>query len=159
VKSPLLYVASSAAFLGAFFGRRDPVAQANEAGLTRLRGWDRIPESRALAAAAEKPAARASRCLLYCYEGPHAGENFPVRAPRTKVGVSASDDIVLTPGRDATPTSFEFILDAGIELIGVAPNPFELNGKAEYRAMLVDYDEIALLGNRFLVLEINGGQP
>ncbi len=154
---PLVHLQAAGAFVKAFLEHRDPVAKVGAAGLTLLEGWDHLPESRALEAA-EKPAAtRVSPCLLYCYEGPHAGEFFPLRRPRTTVGSSATGGVVLTPAAGNYESSFEFILEDGVELIGVAPFPFELNGKAEYRARLVDYDEISLLGNRFIVLELSGG--
>ena len=142
MKSPLIYLHSGLSFAKAFAGRLDPVVEKTAHGLSRLDGWNEIPETRALRAAAEGSPALPARCLLYCYEGPHTGECFPVRSPRTTVGVRAEDGIVLTPSRESQAARFEFSVGEGVELIGAAPHPFELNGRAEYRATLVDYDEV-----------------
>jgi hypothetical protein len=155
---PIATARAAGSFIKAFLGHRDPIAKVGPAGLTQLDGWVRIPETTALDAAQAPPVARVSPCLLYCYAGPHAGEFFPLRRPRATVGTGASGGVVLTPAAGCPSASFEFVLEDCVELIGVAPQPFELNGKTEYRATLVDYDEIVLLGNHFIVLEVSGGR-
>jgi len=156
MKSPLLFVKPTMSYLGALVGRRDPVSQIASCGLPHLETWKKVPEQLIFEARDAEPSLENTRAVLYCYEGPHAGEFFSVRSPITRVGADASAGIVLTPGKDSPATNYEFIVKNTIELRGVAPYSFELNGQAEYQARLVDYDEVLICGNRFLVLEIQG---
>ncbi len=143
------------AFAGAFFGRRDPSTQCDSNGLTTLKGWPRLPEQAALDALSEPPHTNKVRAVLYCHRGMHAGEVFPLRGRSAQIGTSADADIVLTPSQDALPTSYRIDLSDGVWITAKAPHAFELNGRTEYRANLVDFDEVSLLGNQFILLELD----
>jgi hypothetical protein len=152
---PALFWASRS-FLFTFFGRQDPTAKTDPAGLTQLQGWEYIPESKIYDLATKKIPIQPARYLLYCYAGPHVGECFFIRNPRTSVGHSANSNLVLTPPGVTSVGEFEFILDKDLKLKGMSGLHFELNGKQENQSTLVDYDEVQLFGNHFLVLSING---
>lgn len=153
MKSLRVLFPSAFTFAGALLGRRDPALRRNAQGLTQLEGWSELPEEAVIAQSVAQQAAlpRKNRFLLYCYEGPHRTEFFPVRSPQSRAGSSAESEIVLSGLGEA---EYVFQLDSDLELRGTAPHAFELNGKAEYHARLVDYDELKLGENRFLVLEI-----
>lgn len=156
--NPLAYVVAGSAYAKALIGRRNPIASADPMGLTRLAGWEKIPESESLERALRQGPEGSCHAVLYCYEGPHAGESFSVRDRQTSVGTSADCGIVLTPAPGTGGGTYQLIAQDTLELVAVAPLSFELNGRTEYRASLVDYDELLLFGNRFIVLQNQGVQ-
>lgn len=157
----LRWIPAGWAFVSRLIGRRDPSVKHHANGLSRLESWPHPPEevalenARALVAASQD---KERHSLLYCYEGPHLGECFWVRAPETTVGVGAQSDLVVTPGEGTEVAEFTFHVEGGrLRLSTRAPAAFELNGESVHHAPLVDYDELSFLGNRFLVLTIQGG--
>ncbi|MBY0371476.1 hypothetical protein K2X33_12365, partial [bacterium] len=94
--------------------------------------------------------------VLYCHEGTHQGELFFLRQGRNRIASDSAADVVLTPKEGASGADFEALCDGAVELVGTAPNPYLLNGRAEYRASLVDYDELEICGNRFVYLAVGG---
>lgn len=155
MKNGFSIASASAAFVATFCGRRDG-GKMSAMGLQLLEEWKALPETKAVENAnAVRPVA-SPRCILYCYQGTHSGEFFSIHGSRTTVGKKSTDGIVLTPTEANDKGTFEFRVGERIELLGAAPHPFQLNGRPEYRATLVDYDEVVLFGNRFLVLDLQG---
>lgn len=158
MKNLLAYGFAGAAFLKSSLGRQDPLNQRTQAGLSCLDSWDRIPENTALQQAQKKEGERPAPFVLYCHAGPHLGECFFLKQSLTTVGVTAECGMVLTPSSESEAAPFEFKASTdGLELRALAQTSFELNGRPEHHSTLVDFDEITLCGNRFLVLSLNGG--
>lgn len=157
------WIPAGVVFISRMVGRRDPSVKQNANGLSRLENWPHPPEEVALEnarALVESKQAKDRHSLLYCYEGPHHGECFWVRSPETRVGIQSRADLVLTPAEGAPVADYTFHVEGGrLRLDTKAPAAFELNGETVHTASLVDYDELMLLGNRFLVLTIQGGMP
>ncbi len=157
------WIPAGRVFLARLLGRRDPSVKIHANGLSRLENWPHPPEeialenARALVDAAQ---AKERHSLLYCYEGPHLGECFWLRSPETRVGIHSQSDLVLTPAEGAATADYTFRVEASrLQLEAPAPAAFELNGQTVHSASLVDYDELTLMGNRLLVLTIQGGTP
>ncbi len=158
MKLSLSYWPPALAFLKALVGRRDPTESTSTFGVKKLHGWKHLPESTPWAKSRITRVQTRAGVWLYCFLGPHAGEIFQVQGPRSTVGTHALDSIVLTPA--SSPSGrYEFTLGDQVLLTGSAPQPFMLNGRPEYHAALVDYDEIELLGSHFIVLQMGAIKP
>lgn len=155
----LAKIRAAGAFTKTLLGPRDPVTKNCAFGITQLEGWTEAPEIRVVKeSAAHTQVVKRLPALgvLYCYAGPHAGDTFFLSEKRNRVAQDATAQIVLTPAADHSAASYELLCKEDAELIGIAPHPFYLNGRPEYQARLVDYDEVDLCGNRFIYLALGG---
>jgi hypothetical protein len=141
------------AFVGTFFGRLDPVVRTGTAGATQLAGWPSLPEEAALGPSHESSLQRhRSDWALYCYEGVHQGEWFVLPKERGTIGSSATDTVVFTDVSASPLGRFEFLCGPSLSLKAIDGSAFTVNSRTETQSYLVDYDELHLKGNRFLVL-------
>lgn len=148
---------AAGSFVRATFGPRDREVGRDAQGRSRLDGWEQVPETRVAAAAKALSQRRraAGRWGLMGLSGPHRGELLLLREDRERLGAGSSSSVVVTPG-GAAQGRYLASLDDGLHLAGEGEAAFRVNGREERSAELFDYDELDLLGNRFLVLRIEG---
>ena len=133
-----------------------PVASFSENGHGIVVGWEDSPEEGHIErsmAIRELPEGTA-RLGLYCVEGPHVGELFFLRRKRETIGKSLNHTVVLTPRAGAESRTYTVLVNGEVSLLAETGRFFRLNGTEHCKSDLYDYDEIELLGNRFLVLDL-----
>jgi hypothetical protein len=94
------------------------------------------------------------RYALFCFGGSHEGEVFFLTQATTFLGPFAGASIVLTPGHAAESSAYQIDLESQPKVRAQSGAPFLLNGRPTTQADVFDYDEVELLGNRFLVLDL-----
>jgi hypothetical protein len=119
-----------------------------------LEGWAYSPDEKIIALAEAKVQSRlgAGNSALYCFEGKHKGELFLLKASSERLGCDVGASLILTPSNDAAGGSFRMLTKGKLTLTSETAVPFLLNGREEHRSELFDYDEVEMLGNRFVVM-------
>lgn len=144
-------------FVELFRPKEDVVAMSDH-GHPILQDWEYSPEERLLQELEQclKQRKCTPRMALFGCSGPHAGHVFFVTRTSEVIGPASQDDIVLTPALGASHGRFRASVGDEIELLSLDGVEFSLNGRSRLTAALVDYDELEIMGNRFIVLEIDG---
>lgn len=145
------------AFVGALFGRRQRAAQFSPNGHAVLEGWDKSPDEEILQGlnALKNRRVNHPRLFLYGISGPHQGEVFALGRGRERLSKDMEATVVLTPATRGEG-AYQMLINGHITLTSDAGSYFRLNGREEESSEVYDYDEIDLMGNRFLMLEVNG---
>jgi hypothetical protein len=94
------------------------------------------------------------RFALFCFQGAHEGEVFFLTRQTTLLGTDASSSIVLTAAHANESAAYQIDLQSQPKLRSQGGSPFLLNGRPATQAEVFDYDELEILGNRFLVLDL-----
>jgi len=152
-------IRASGAFGRSLLRSRAGVTDYSANGFSRLEGWGRVPEEDLIARCRGRQGAACgtARMALVGITGPHAGETFLLRGAIQTVGQIAGADVVITPVGEPRG-NFQFVFDRGARLVAAPGGEFRLNGSPVVESELYDYDDIELLGNRFLVMQL-GGTP
>lgn len=145
--------------IGAFcslFKARAKVVALSANGHEVLQGWPDSPDESIISLAEREVKLRNDstmcRAALYCFEGPHVGELFRLSAGSHRLGCDSEASVVVTPGAGVEVASFRLLASQKVTLTSESAVPFLLNGCEEHRAELFDYDELAVLGNRYVVM-------
>ena len=151
----LQYMKAAGSFCQAFFGRHDNVVAKSELGLPVLEGWNGTPEDAWLSSAnLATHHTGVPRYALYCFHGSHAGEVFFLTQQTTFLGLGAQSSIVLTSADERDSAGYKIEIQPNPRLVADHGYKFSLNGRATSEAQVFDYDELELLGNRFLVMDL-----
>jgi hypothetical protein len=153
-----IFAKALGAFVKALVKPHEAVVSFSSHGHSTLKGWERCPEEDVAVGIATVRVHEKPRLALYGYEGPHAGELLPVRAGREFLGPEVGNSVVVTPGTGAAHANFMVDADEQITLSAQSSERgmnFRLNGREGEECALFDYDELELLGNKFVVLDLN----
>jgi len=145
-------------FLRMLFRPRAKVVAFSPNGHEILEGWDVCPEEKIIAegirtAQVQRPIARVA---LFCYEGANVGELFLLGKTLERIGKDVDSDIVLTPADPSSTEGFRVLINGVVTLMADPGAHFKLNGREEEKTELLDYDELELMNNRFVVLSCRG---
>lgn len=153
----LLMIGGIGKGLRVMLGPSDKVSGRDSQGRPRLNGWESVPESHIAAAAFALRNSRRIRgkWALVGLAGPHESEMLLLRNDRERLGSGVANSVVVTPVGEAAGI-YRASFDEGFRLAGEGDVAFRVNGKEERAAELFDYDELEILGNRFLVLQLSG---
>ncbi|MEZ4749445.1 MAG: hypothetical protein R3B54_02105 [Bdellovibrionota bacterium] len=149
---------ASGAFMKELVRPKDRVAGYSPNGHSLLDGWEEAPEERILAKCQQlqkKRRAQQRRIALYCFEGAHQGEILFAGKSFETLGRAKNSSLVLTPVQSEDFRSYQLMINGVRTLIAEPGTVFKLNGHEEQQGELFDYDEVELLGNRFLALQVD----
>lgn len=151
MRTLIAYLKASFAFMKAFVAPLDLNVTYSENGHAELPQWDECPEEGLLALAGPM-APLPARAALYGYSGKHQGEVIFLSVGLETLGVASQHAHVLTP--NGMSGAFRCYTNGTIKLVAEAGSSIRLNGVEEPEATLLDFDDITLLGNGFLVLDL-----
>jgi hypothetical protein len=136
-----------------FFQRKSPVTGYSSNGFGILRGWGHAPEEDYIELAKREWEQRQifPRLALYGIDGPHRGELIPLPRASELIGTDTDATTVITP-RGLLRERFRLVQGDEPRLIAETGQIFTLNGREQTESQLIDYDELEILGNKFLVL-------
>ncbi|MBI4403828.1 MAG: hypothetical protein HY537_06695 [Deltaproteobacteria bacterium] len=138
-----------------FFAPMDPVGSISANGFSILPGWDTAPEERIIELCRKPAGSLPTRLGLYGLEGTHSGELFLLGSSVETVGVTTGCTKVVTPKLGYQQEQVQLLLNGCVKVL-TGPGHFVIvNGEDTLKADLLDYDEVRLLGNRFLVLDFD----
>ena len=151
----LQYMKAASSFCQALLRRPDKRTKTSALGLPVLDGWPSAPEDVWLESA-EKAVQRTGvpRFALYCFQGSHSGEVFFLTHRTTFLGLGAESSIVLTSGDERDSAGYKIELLPQPKVVADHGYKFQLNGRLTSEAEVFDYDELEVLGNRFLVMDL-----
>ncbi|MCB0418132.1 MAG: hypothetical protein H6617_11970 [Bdellovibrionaceae bacterium] len=149
---------ASGVFVKELLRPKDRVAGYSPNGHTLLEGWEEAPEERILARCQQQQKLRRAqprRLALYCFDGAHQGEILFAGKSFETLGRAKSSSLVMTPVQNEDFRSYQLMINGVRTLIAEPGTVFKLNGHEEQQGELFDYDEVELLGNRFLALQVD----
>lgn len=149
------YMKAAGSFCSSLFSRPERTVGQSALGLPLLEGWDQAPEDMWMQSA--KKSQRHSgvpRYALYCFSGSHSGEVFFLTQQSTFLGLGAESGIVLTSNDTRDSSAFKIELQPHPRVVAEHGYKFLLNSRQTSEAEIYDYDEVELLGNRFLVMDL-----
>ena len=154
MKRVAAFTTASGAFLRSLVSRRSKVVGHSQNGHPLFEGWSRCPEEGMLELLEGQKAMgkRAARVTLLCLEGPHSGEYFSLSNSVEILGRDAQCSLVLTPNEATRTDRCRIFINGTIRMLAETGSHFKVNGHDTEASELFDYDEIDVLGNRFLVL-------
>lgn len=154
------YARAGLSYLITLIRPQDPIVSKCEKSHTLLKGWPRCPECMLISQVAEKDRKKSialnqpPHASLYCYEGPHQGRFFSLPQTIVQIGAQTGNTMVLTPGASHELNShYQLLFQSAPKLNASAIQSFRLNGIPTQSGTLVDFDEIDLLGNKFIFLD------
>lgn len=151
-----VYFRACAAFFRTLFAPKMPIKKYSPNGHPILEGWTHSPEEKIIEKAidARNFQKGRARLALYCYMGPHKGELLILDRNLETFGRDASNSKVITSDALEETTQYTIFQNGVSKLIAPSGQFFKVNGIEEQRSNLYDFDEIELLGNRFLALAL-----
>lgn len=131
-----------------------PMVARSANGHSILKDWETAPEENIIFEGLNqsKNRERYVKLGLYCYEGPHRGELLLLGNEIESLGRSADNSVVITPKDRLERSSYKAMLNGSNLLVSDTGSFFHLNGQLTHKAELFDFDELYLLGNKFIVL-------
>ncbi len=147
---------ASFGFLRMMVRARDKVISISANGHTVLEGWEHCPEENIIreARTSDKPPVERYRTALFCYAGAHAGEIFLLGRSLERIAKDVDADLILTPSDLNSTEGFRVLINGVVNLMADPGAHFKLNGREEEKSELLDYDEVELMGNHFVVLAL-----
>lgn len=145
------------AFLKALLKPGDLVEQSCPRGHAMLLGWTECPDCRWIERAYAEQRKRTKspiRALLFCYQGSHRGQLLSLSGREETFGYCFHYSKVLTREFPDLGESYRISLSQPSVLFSDSALPFRVNGTEFWKETLLDYDELELLGNRFLMLDL-----
>lgn len=145
---------ASTRFVGSLFQRRAKVSGLSTNGHRMMENWNGCPEEQILAAveAIRNSPGRPARVALFGLDGPHTGEYFVLANGVELIGRDSQCSVVLTPREMNRRDRCRVFINGTVRLLAETGSHFKVNGQEIEQCELFDYDEVELLGNRFLVL-------
>lgn len=160
------YGRAGLALCKALVGPRDHIDSLCSRGHPVLENWPNCPHCRLINRKDDlrkshfKQTQQSPKLALYCVSGANMGKNFLISSERVTIGCDANSDIVLTPESLNNSANYQILINGKIKMSSSETFFFKLNGQSEQSATLLDFDELEVLDNRFLVLDLrneNGG--
>lgn len=151
-----LYLRAFWAFFRALFQPIDLIEKSCPKGHSMLLGWDQCPDCHWIDKSHQFQAIRTqlpTRLLLYCFQGTHQGEVFHLKGLEETIGCSVNHSTVLTMERAQNAPTFKARFSTVNLLLSESQQPFLINGLETWKERLMDFDEIQVLNNRFLVFD------
>jgi hypothetical protein len=160
IRRVCVFMKALGAFLTTLVGAQDQVVAVSQNGHSKLKGWDRCLDEEIAQKVSKGKETKEPFLGLFCYEGPHEGNLLMLAEGRESLGADSANSVVITPRTGFKQATFQLQSDriAGSKLVAKSLEPsgmFRVNGREESQCVLFDYDEIEVLGNRFLVLDLN----
>lgn len=155
------FMSASGAFLKTLVKPSENSSGFSVNGHTILEGWNGAPEEQLIARCKQlqaKKAKQSRRIALYCFQGSHEGEVLFLGRSFETIGRGTHNSLVLTPIEGEEARRYQMMINGVRTLIAETGTVFKLNGLEEQQAELFDYDELEILGNKFIVLDVNS-QP
>jgi len=157
------HIRAGLSFMKTLLGPLDSVDSICFRGHPLLKNWSNCPECKLLNREDELKKMRRASALkppqigLYCLSGSNLGQVFFISSERTTIGVHVGADIVLTPESLNTSANYQILFDGTTRgktrLTSSETHYFKLNGQIQQSSTLLDFDELEILDNRFLVLD------
>lgn len=147
---------ASVGFMMSLFRPSEPVVGFSPNGHSILNSWEGAPEEFLIAESEklrQEHANRERQMALYCIEGPHAGELLFLGRSFETLGRAAENSVTVTPAESGDNRRYQLLINGVRTLMAETGDVFRLNGREEHKCELYDYDELELLGNRFVVLD------
>jgi hypothetical protein len=152
-----LYLKAYFAFIRAFFKPIDLVEKWCSQGHAVLIGWEYCPDCRWIDRA-EQVKTQANtlvpQVLLYCFEGTHQGEVLSLKGHEESMGGSVFRSQVITSDPSLMSQCYRITLSPSPVLVSETKQPYQVNGIDAWSESLLDFDELEILGNKFVVLDL-----